>query len=490
MKKLIQGVLIALAALAAILVVRAMSLTSKQIEVGAVETIAVDAAAAAGRLGGALRFKTISYQNPDDFDAAPFLGLHAYLEATYPGVHQNLARETVNDLSLLYRWQGSDDALEPVLLMGHMDVVPVEPGTEDKWEQAPFSGAIADGYIWGRGAIDDKGSVVATLEAVEALLELGFAPSRTIYLAFGHDEEIGGHRGAAKIAQLLAERGIHVAITIDEGMVITEGMVPGITAPVASVAIAEKGFVSLRLTSRAQGGHSSMPPKRTALGAISRAIAALERNQMPAVLSGPTAAMFDYLAPEMGFADRLLFANRWLFGPMIVSRLEQSPTSNALVRTTTAPTIIHGGIKENVLPSEIEAVVNFRIIPGETYDMVRDHAVRVIDDPDIEVEFMDIIFNNPSPVADVDSWSFAAIARSVREVFPEVIVAPGLVVGGTDTVHYADVSDAGYRFVPYVMGPEDFARFHGTNERLGVQNFAQVVKYFGQLIRNISAPAR
>ncbi len=489
MKKILLAVAGAAALLVAVVLVRTIGLSSRQIAATPAETIDVEPEAAAERLGRVLRQRTISPQDPADFDPTPFLELHAVLAELYPRVHATLKREVVNGYSLLYTWQGADPNLEPIVLMAHMDVVPVEPGTETKWDYPAFSGLIEDGFVWGRGALDDKGSLTAILEAVEALLASGYEPQRTIYLAFGHDEEIGGKQGAAKIAALLKSRGVHLAATIDEGMVITEGLVPGISRPLALIAIAEKGFVSLRLTARAEGGHSSMPPERTAVGALAEALVRLKRHRLPASLSGPAAAMFDYLAPEMGFWQRLAFANRWLFGGLILRRLERNPVSNALVRTTTAPTMIDGGIKENVLPSEVHAVVNFRIRPGETIEDVRSHVARVIDDPDIDIEVMKTIAKNPSPVADANSWVFRAVARALGEVIPEALVAPGLVVGGTDSVHYEKISGPGYRFVPYRLQAADLARIHGTNERVSVANFAEVIKYYGQLIHHLSEPA-
>ena len=488
MKKIVLIAVGALVVLVAVVLYRTTTLHSRQIAVAAAETVPVDAVAAAEHLGQVVRQRTISPQDPADFDPAPFLALHQVLRELYPLVHATLAREVVNGYSLLYTWQGTDTSLDPVILMAHMDVVPVEPGTETKWDYPAFSGLVKDGYIWGRGSLDDKGSLTGILEAVEALLKTGFAPQRTIYLAFGHDEEIGGKQGARKIAELLASRGVHAAATIDEGSAITQGLVPGIVRPLALIAIAEKGFVSLRLTARAKGGHSSMPPARTAVGALAEALVRLKQHRPPARMSGPAAAMFDYLAPEMGFWPRLAFANRWLFGKLILGRLEADPVSNALVRTTTAPTMIDGGIKENVLPSEVHAVVNFRIIPGETVDDVHAHVVRVIDDPDIDVAVMNTIRQDPSPVADVKSWTFRAVAQALGEVVPDALVAPGLVLGGTDSVHYETISGPGYRFVPYRLQAADLARVHGTNERVSVANFAEVVKFYGQLIRHLSEP--
>jgi carboxypeptidase PM20D1 len=208
---------------------------------------------AAERLAGALRIRTISHEDPRAFDAAAFADLHSYLEGAFPRVHSQLRRETVATHSLLYTWQGSNPSLKPLLLMGHLDVVPVEPGSEKKWRESPFSGRIADGYIWGRGAIDNKSTVVGTLEAVDMLLSESFRPERTVYLAFGHDEEVGGYNGAREIAALLRRRGVELEMVLDEGGVISEGMLSGISSPVALVGIAEKGFVSIELSTRAPG---------------------------------------------------------------------------------------------------------------------------------------------------------------------------------------------------------------------------------------------
>jgi carboxypeptidase PM20D1 len=485
MKRILGLAAAAAALLAATMIVRTLSLTSRQIEVPPAETIAVDEGAAAARFAEILRLRTISHQQAEDFEGGPFRALHAHLARTYPLVHRTLAREIVADYSLLYRWQGSDRTLEPIMFMSHLDVVPVEPGTEDEWTHPPFAGVIADGYVWGRGALDNKASTTAPLEAIETLLADGFAPRRTIYLAFGHDEEIGGKRGAASIAALLEERGVRLAYTVDEGMAIIRGMAPGIEAPTAVIGVAEKGSVSLRLTARGRGGHSSAPPAETTLGILSRAVAALEANPMAAELDGAAGAMFDFLAPEMSFGLRLLFANRWVTEGLIVSRMEESAVSNAMLRTTTAPTIIHGGIKSNVLPSEAYAVVNFRILPGDTIESVLAHAREVIDDPAVTVEpGGDDVSANPSPVSSVDGAGFDAISRSVREVFPGVLIAPGLLVAGTDTRHYLGITANGYRFIPWRLELEDVGRIHGTNERMAVTNYADIIRYYGQLIRH------
>ena len=304
--------------------------------------IAFDGPAAAGRLAEALRFRTISHAPEAPVEADALVGLRAFLAEAFPKVHATLTREIVNGYSLLYTWTGSDPTLNPILLAAHMDVVPVEPGTEADWTHPPFAGAVADGFVWGRGAMDMKSSLMGILEAVEYLLDRGMAPKRTVYLAFGHDEEVGGTNGTAKIARLLAKRGVRLGFTLDEGLVIAEGIVPGVTKPAALVGLAEKGRVSLELVARGECGHSSMPPVSTAAGGIGRALHRLETNQMPAALKSPVSGMFDALAPKMPIFMRAVVANRWLLGPLLLSRLEEKLATNAIIRTTTAATVIRG----------------------------------------------------------------------------------------------------------------------------------------------------
>jgi len=484
-KRIVGTAAVVLGLLAVVLIANTLRLESRQIEVPPATLLDVSADAAAIRFGRIIAFATVSNLSRSDFDAAPFLDLQAYLAQAYPLMHAALRREVVNDYSLLYTWPGSDPGLKPVILMAHMDVVPIEPGTEEKWAYPPFSGRVADGFVWGRGAMDDKASFTAIFEAVEGLIARGFEPRRTIYLAFGHDEEVGGDQGAGRIAKLLAERGVRAEFTLDEGMTIRDGvLLPGFEKPVAVISTAEKGYVTLKLTARASGGHSARPPKLTAVGALSRAIAALEAHRFKPSLKGPTGAMFDYLAPEMDFGQRFLFANRWLFGGYLARQLTENRATNPMVRTTTAPTVFNAGIKDNVLPSVATAMVNFRVRPGETRKTVVEHARRMIKEPAVSIAFYDETITDPSPVAAVDGIGFRAIERAVREVYPEVLVAPGLTLGATDSRHYQAISDNVYRFVPIWFRAEDMPRVHGTNERMSVDNFAQIIRFYGQILRH------
>src|SRR6266487_5476754 len=484
MKKSLGALLVVVVILAVIVLERTFTFHSRQPQTAPVTVEPLDTAALAQRLAGALRFKTISYQDSSQFDAREFDGFQRYLRTTFPKLHAALKLEKVNGYGLLYEWPGSDPSAPPIVLLAHQDVVPVEPGTETRWTEPPFEGRIAGGYVWGRGALDDKGSLVGLCEAVEHLLGAGAKPRRTVYLAFGYDEEVGGRRGAARIAELLASRNVHPEFVLDEGGALTNGLIAGVSAPVAVIGIAEKGYVTVRLTAQAEGGHSSMPPDETAVGILAAAILRLEHDQMPRAIRGPTAAMFDYLGPEMSFGPRLVIANRWLLGGLLAQQFGATPQGNAMLRTTTAPTVLQAGVKENVLPSSARALVNFRILPGDSVASVLEHVQRVVDNPRVGVRALAETASNPSEVASADAAPFQELARTVREVVPGTVVTPWLVVGATDSRHYARLTHNVLRFAGAAIGKDDLRRVHGTDERVGVQAYANAVRIYIQLVKN------
>jgi carboxypeptidase PM20D1 len=481
---LLLSIGLALVFLASVVLIRAMNLTSKQVPVDPAVGVALDGQGMAERLAQALRFQTISHQDPAQFDAGEFIALHEYLERSFPRVHAALTKEAVADHSLVYTWQGQEEELKPILLMAHIDVVPAESEAEGGWTYSPFEGHIAEGYIWGRGAMDNKDAVLGILEAVETLLKEGFQPRRTIYLAFGHDEEVGGQGGAAQIAALLQSRGVGLEFVLDEGFVITEGIVPNVARPVALVGIAEKGYVSVELIVESEGGHSAMPPVHTAIGLLSAAIHKLERHQLPARMETPARQLFNYLAPEMSFAMRMVFANLWLVGGLVKRQLAAAPATNALIRTTTATTMFEAGVKENILPGKARAVVNFRVLSGDSVARVIEHVRQTVDDPRVKVKLLGDHKSEPSFVSNIDSPSFKALVRTIRQAFPEVVVAPGLVLGATDSRHYAELSSNIYRFSPIWVRPEDVDRVHGIDERISIKDYEQVVRFYIQLVRN------
>src|SRR5688572_31197581 len=461
--------------------VRAIRLDSYRVDAAPVDADVASARFTTERFTTALTFPTISTQDSASFDPAPFTELHTWIEDAFPNVTRRLTREIVANYSLLYTWTGSDTTLDPILLMGHLDVVPVEPGTESRWTHPPFAGVVADSFVWGRGTLDDKASVVAILEAVEWLIGQGYEPRRTIYLAFGHDEELGGFSGAAEIAAILKARVGRLAFLVDEGGVVAEGLMPGVNRPVALVGVVEKGSMGVNLTVEQAGGHSSIPPGHTAVGILSQAITRLENNQMPATLTPVVSEMLLRLAPEMPFTMRFPMANLWAFRPVIVRALLGNPRTAAMLRTTTAATMVSGSPKENVLPIVARGLVNFRLLPGDTPEMVLDHVRRVVADTVVHVDGRG---REASPVADYAAPEFKVVERTIGQLFPDAVPVPFLMIGGTDTRHYEGLTRNVYRFNPIVATTELVSGAHGTNERVRADDFVRAARFFAQLIRN------
>jgi carboxypeptidase PM20D1 len=448
---------------------------------------AVDSETVAQHLAGAIRFPTISPAEPADFDGKPFVELAAYLRGTYPLVHSQLELEVVSDYSLLYTWAGSNPDLDAALFMSHLDVVPVEGGTSELWTHPPFSGAIEDGFVWGRGALDIKCGVIVWLEAVEALLAEGIVPERTVHLAFGHDEELGGTEGAAAIAKLLEGRGTKLALLFDEGGTISDDnpLLPGIDS--AMVFVAEKTYLTLQLTAHGRGGHSSIPPRHTSIGKLASAIHRLEANPMPARLTDTMRAMLEASAPYQSFTRRFAFNNLWLTEGSVVGQLMDDELQRVMVQTSTAVTVIHGGVKDNVVPETAVAMVNFRLLPGDTPDDVVAHVRETIDDPDVDIESFG--WSPAPPPASTDGAGFQLIRESVNAVLPDAVILPALLPGATDTRHYTAIAKDIYRFVPVRVGMKLMEGFHGRDERMGVAQLGDAVEMAAGLVRRSALPS-
>lgn len=443
----------------------------------------IDAGAFLDHLSEAIRIRTVSYEDRDRNHAGPFHEFHAFLRNTYPlATGERCTVETVNDRSLLITWEGVEPDLDPILLMAHLDVVPVEEGTEEDWDLDPFSGAIVDGELWGRGALDDKGPLIAMMEAVEHLLRSGFQPRRTVLVALGHDEEVGGAEGAVAIAATLRDRGLRPWFVLDEGGYVVDAVPPLSGEPVALVGTAEKGYLDVKLTAVAKSGHSSVPPRSTAIGTLAAAIQRLEAHQLPThleVLEPQLAA----LEPRFDPRTRLLLGNlRWT-GPLVARLLTRRPATAASIRTTTAVTMISGGVKPNTLPQEASAIVNFRVIPGDTTAAVVAHVEAVVG-AGIRVEPVDEHRMEPSERSSVDSAAWAVLASSIEQTYPEAIVAPWVVSGGTDSRHFHDLAGDVYRFTGLSGTTESLTRMHGVGERMRVADAERVVSFFVRLIRN------
>ncbi|MEH6582706.1 MAG: M20/M25/M40 family metallo-hydrolase [Halioglobus sp.] len=435
----------------------------------------------AEHLAQALTYRTISHQDRALIDYGELEKLRAFLRATYPRVFAELEVELVADHSLLLQWPGTDPEAQPILFIGHMDVVPVEPGTEGDWEHPPYGGVISEGKIYGRGTLDDKQGVIGLLEAAEQLLAEGFQPRRGIVLAFGHDEEISGREGAVAIAARMRELGLHFAWMVDEGGVIISdnSLLPD--RPMAMINVAEKSYLTLTLTATGPGGHSSRPPAVSTIGRLSAALAKIEANPFEPRLVGPVAAMLEALAPYSPQPNRFAMANQWLTGGLLASQMAADPEQSSFVRTTTALTMFNAGVKENVVPQQAQAKVNFRLLPGDTTEGVISYIETLIDDSAIEITHED--WAVAPPVADYSGGGYAVISEAVKAVYPEALVVPSLLAGATDSRHFATEADNHYRFHGVVMTTEQAGSVHGTNEFISVESFEKSIEIAEQMMR-------
>lgn len=430
-------------------------------------------------LAEAIRIPTIS--TDDGYDPEVFDRFHEFLESAFPLVHDRLEREVIEGHSLLFVWRGSDSDAQPFLLMAHQDVVPVEPGTEVDWSQDPFSGARDEEHLWGRGALDDKGSLIALLQAVESLLAEGFEPRPSIYLFLGHDEESGG-RGAVAAADILAARSVRFSFVLDEGGAIAEDLLPGLNAPLALVGIGEKASVDVEITARGEGGHSSAPPAHTSVGRVAAAIKQIEDHPMPARLDVQR-PFLSVLGSVMRGPGAVLLRNSDRLGGLVERRLSASPMTSALIRTTAAATMVSGGVKSNVLPQEATAVVNFRVLPGDTVAGVLDHVRSVVGDG---VRLLARGFGgaatDPPALSSTESAGFHVVATTITEIFPDVVVAPWILLGATDSRFFRPIAEDVYRFVPFTVAPADMSRIHGSGERVRVADAGSAVAFYRRLI--------
>ncbi|WP_276496065.1 M20/M25/M40 family metallo-hydrolase [Pontibacter litorisediminis] len=469
---------------AVILLIALFSLTTPSLASFCPDSTAVASrSVAAEKLAAVVRFQTVSALDSANFRFSEFKKLHAYLAKAFPLAHERLQVEVINDFSLLYTWQGQDTRLEPVLFSAHTDVVPVESASEEAWQEQPFAGEVKDGYIWGRGTMDDKYRVVALLEAVEQLLEQDYEPERTLYLAFGHDEEIGGEGGASMISQHLEQQGVQLEAVFDEGLAIAEDVLPGLTEPVALVGTAAKGNLNLLLTVSGGGGHSSAPPADTPIDILSQAIKRLHENPFEPRLIPATREMLEILSGKMGGKYKFAMRHYGLFKGKILRKLSEDRATDVLIRTKLVPTMLSAGEKHNVLPREASAVLNIRILNGEDEQSVLRHVRKAIKDNRVKIERYGV-YTPPSPVTATDTWVYGALSASILETFPDVLVVPALFPGATDAKHYSNLTDNIFRFAPQVVNRESALLIHNVDERMAVEVLENSISFYNALIRN------
>lgn len=440
---------------------------------------AFDIRAAAANLGQAIRFQTISNQNKADNDIAQWDRFHLWLQATYTAMHSKMKREIVGGHTLVYQWEGSDPTLKPIILMAHQDVVPVSEGTEKDWKYPPFAGQLAENAVWGRGAVDDKGALIGLFEAFEALAKSGFAPKRGIYLVSGHDEEVGG-TGAKAAADLMATRGVKALFTIDEGSAIVRDA-PVVNGPAIMIGVAEKGYATLRLTAKAPGGHSSMPPSETGVVNLAKAIVAINESPFPPELKGPGVEMIKALAVRGDTLTKMAAANEWAFAGVTLRTVGKSPSGAAMFHTTIAPTMLQGSPKENVLPQTATALINYRIAPWNTSADVMARAKAAVGMLPVTLDWVNPP-REPSPVSSTKSQGWSLIKAAAQVQAPGAPVAPYLVVAGTDSRSFSGLSEDVYRFMPAHFTIKETGMIHGTNEHITTENLSRMINFYAQLI--------
>jgi carboxypeptidase PM20D1 len=449
----------------------------------AVAPLQFDLQGAAAHLGEAIRIPTIGSHEDPEAAAAELASFRDWLTDAYPAFHEQATREVIAGGTLLYEWPGRDASLAPMVLMAHQDVVPAE--AEDRWSFPPFSGDLIDGAVAGRGALDNKGSLVAMLEAAEALAAAGERPARTVIFVFGHDEETRGE-GAAAAAQVLAARGVQAEFVLDEGsFVIADHPVTGDAA--ALIGITEKGYATVRVTARAEGGHASAPPRETAVGVLAQALETLLENPFPRRYEGATRAMLEALAPQASRTARIAIANPWLLRGLLVRQLGATPQGAAMLQTTIAPTMLSGSSRENVLATEASATLNLRIAPGDTVDAALRHLRESLEGRPVTVELVGE-GRDPAPVSSTDSEGYALIAGLAHSLFGAT-VAPAPVIAATDSRSMTAVSPHIYRFQPVRLALADTAMIHGIDERLPLEALEKMIRFYGALFGAAGAGA-
>jgi len=433
---------------------------------------------ALSHLSNAIRIPTISPQDPSRIDTGAFLRYRSFLENAYPLIHQQLSREAVADFSYIYTWKGTDSSLAPMILMAHYDVVPVEPATEKQWTARPFSGEIKGDTVWGRGAVDDKCSMISIMESVEALLRQHYTPRRSVLLCFGHNEESTG-QGAAAVAHLLQQRGVHAWMVVDEGGEISHERIPGLHRPVGLIGVGEKGYATFELLVEKTGGHSSRPDKETAIDMLSRALYKLRQEQTPRRILDPTREfLFRISGSSNDFLNKLALNNLWLFEGYVLYKMGEDKDGRAMISTTIVPTILESGIRENVIPSQARAIVNTRILPGESIKEVEAFIRKGVDDDRIKIRLTGDFATEPSPMTDFRSDVFKKVSDAAVSVSDDLIPTPFIMVGATDSRNFRAISNGVINFCPTT----DSKGYHGIDERLPIKDFQRAIQFYTLLI--------
>ena len=465
------------AALFAVLIVRAISFQPcKKKQTARVEKLTVDTDRAVAELSRLIECKTVSSRNKAEEDEREFEKFERTLPEVFPVIYKKCVFEKVGDRGLLFRWQGKKSD-GPTVLMAHYDVVSADG---EGWTCPPFEPEIRDGFLYGRGTLDTKITIAAMLHAAERLMDEGFVPESDVYFAFGGDEEITGH-GASDIVDLFESRGITPALVLDEGGAVVKGLFPRVIPAAAAIGVAEKGMVNIRYTAKSTGGHASTPKGHTPVTRLARAVDRINRHPFPVRITSPARQMIDSISRNSSFGYRLVFANLWLFSPILSLITRGGGDLAALIRTTVAFTEMRGAEGPNVIPGEASVVSNSRILPGETPESVRARIEKLVDDEHVKVEIINS--QEPSRLSRTDCPEFDRVSDTASEIWPEAIVTPYLMVACSDSRHWGRLSDRVYRFSPIEFVGAERGTIHGTDERIALPSIAKSVEFFYRFIK-------
>ncbi len=427
-------------------------------------------------LSRAIQYKTVSHSDYDRFDYEEFSGFLDFLEKSFPLSFEKMEHQRIDGYNLTMRLRGSDASKKPYLFIAHYDVVPAKE--EEGWPHAPFSGYVDEGKIWGRGAVDDKASLIALLEAMEKLLDRGFKPKRDIYFAFGYDEEVGGARGAARLAEYYKEEGIKFEIVLDEGGAVSPGEVLGIKEDVAVLGLAEKGSSALKFTFYGDEGHSSTPPRSTSIGKMASFIKDVENSPRPARLIPTVEAMLKNMSKYKSGIESHILADPSRYFFILKRIMEKDKQTASMIRTTVAFTMTDSGEAHNVLPREASCIANIRILPGERFEEIMAWFYSFPHDFKVDV----LKRQEGSKDSSFKSRFYMQLESLIRKHFPATVISPYLVSGGTDSRHYSDLVENSYRFSPFKLNPDDLSRIHGRGEFISLDNLKRMVEFYRDLI--------